>query len=73
MKIANTPGEFFFRALYLDPSDCWKLSISYFSTIEDAIVQLGKKVKWPVEILDNGAVYVPAPDEYASETPQDSI
>lgn len=73
MKINNVPGEFGFRALvrvsgesYFDkdaPSKEYSLSKYYFLDIADAQANCGNDCKWPVEVLDNGSVYIPDTSE----------
>lgn len=70
MKIPNFPGEYGFRALfayYIKLSDKWifdgwKLSDQYFLTEEEVISEAGRNsrsYKWPVEVNENGSVYIP--------------
>lgn len=60
MKINSIPGEFGFRALY-SMGHAWALSSAYFFSYEDARQCYGSgfTVKWPVEVNEMGAVYVP--------------
>lgn len=64
MKIRGMKGDFAFKALYHLPSG-WVLSEQYFFSIEDVGSSCGPKVQfiWPVEIGDNGEIYVPSEDE----------
>jgi hypothetical protein len=63
MKIKNVPGEWGFRALV----PAWRgydLSQVFYLSLEDAKKDYPKTdIKWPVEVLENGAVYIPDPSE----------
>jgi len=69
MKIKGLPGEFGFRALFCDYSASkWKLSDSFYfykPVLPDC------KVKWPVEVFDDGSVYIPSLEEL-NESHEDS-
>lgn len=63
MKIDNVPGEFAFKALYLFESE-WKLTIGYFFSFDEAKTRCGTdEIKWPVEVHEDGTIYVPAEEE----------
>ncbi len=69
MKMDSVPGEFAFKALVkLKDSDIgWQLTTEYFLSITEVYSYCGDEIKWevkyPVEELDNGAIYIPAPEE----------
>lgn len=75
MKINGMPGEFGFRALvqssweYFQQGiekniEAWTLTQDYFLSKEDAEKFLSpNKFKWPIEVYDNGTIYIPAEDE----------
>lgn len=67
MKIKGLPGEFAFKALTSLPKHNpteWRLSLDYFFSLEDAIVAAdGAEVKWPVEVYENGSIYIPSQEE----------
>lgn len=67
MKIPNMPGEFAFPCLYLDPEYFgWELSKKFFFTFQEAQDTYRRFiVKWPVEVYEDGSVYVPAEEEIA--------
>ena len=71
MRIKGLSGEFAFQALIKCQNtsiqsmntDGWaveySLSKTYFKTKEEAISMYGQKVIWPVEVYDDGSVYIP--------------
>ena len=71
MKTQHVPGEFAFKALikYPVPAGCrgnegWRLTEEYFfnqKEVKDSFPE--HLVIWPVEELDNGAIYKPADEE----------
>ena len=71
MKMGNIPGEFGFKAAYRAAGG-WGVSDAFFFNKEEAIKCLSYmsispdlvEVKWPVEINENGTVYVPDPSEF---------
>lgn len=66
MKIENMSGEFAFKGMVkLDGR--WIITGYYFSLDElktDPTYSRSNEVKWPVEVLDNGGVYIPDESEY---------
>lgn len=64
MKANNVPGEFGFKAVrQWEEKGYWELSDNYFFSFEEAMKAWGPNIKWPVEVLDNGSIYVPAKEE----------
>lgn len=53
-----------FKAIYRD-GGAWKLSEHYFFSEEEVKDFLGTiyKYKWPVEVWENGSIYVPSEEE----------
>ena len=70
MKIKGQPGEFAFKALVygyrgnLGTATSWQLTDGYFLSLDEAEKQYGSNCKWPVEVYDNGTVYVADVSEY---------
>ena len=67
MKIGLAPGEYASRALVKDGMT-WKLTDDYFISEEEVMqfFQSGKnkyEYKWPVDIYENGFIYVPTKEE----------
>ncbi len=67
MKINNVPGEFAFKALYRSVTRGFILSDHFYFSEQEAINDLltssGLELKWPVEVYDDGSVYIPTPEE----------
>lgn len=73
MKISNVPGEFGWKALvyFSIPEGCrgskgYRLTEEFFFSEEDVRDTYHDeqwRIKWPVEVMDNGTVYVPDPSE----------
>lgn len=70
MKIENVPGEFGFRALIKWDSGIWGLSEGYFLNEDEVKAYIhhhepekSREFKFPVEVNDNGSIYVPHEDE----------
>lgn len=68
MKISKVPGEFGFKALFQLTSG-WVLSEQYFFSLEDAKCTCPStmNIKWPVEVYENGSIYIPTEDELNEE------
>ena len=70
MKIANIPGEWGFKAIYRTKPYGWYLSKGFFLSKDEADKTLLflhsdlLEVKWPVEVMDNGSVYVADESEW---------
>lgn len=64
MKIEGMAGEFAFKALFQLTSG-WVLSEQFFFSLEDAKATCPQtmNIKWPVEVYDNGTIYIPNEDE----------
>ena len=66
MKIGNVPGEFGFRALVKEDAG-WLFNPRVFFTAEEAKEWFdkfpGTLYKWPVEVYEDGSIYVPDPSE----------
>ena len=62
MKIKGLLGEFAFKALYKGV-----LSERYFKTFIEAQNAFDETVIWPIEVYDNGTVYIPAQEELQNE------
>lgn len=62
MKINGLPGEFAFKALIRreGPYTSWEATPEYYFEQPHII---GYVVKWPVEVWDNGSVYIPNENE----------
>lgn len=68
MKIKNVPGEFGFKALVNTQHNGWQLSTEYFFSLEEARFGfISASVKWPVEIFEDGVVYIPSPEELEND------
>lgn len=74
MKINGVPGEFAFKAAIFEAPSSWVVTTEYFFSKEEALQFFGREwdctpkeaapeVRWPVEVLDNGSIYVPAEEE----------
>lgn len=74
MKINGLPGEFAFKALFtnfiisLDGAlrDGWRLSNQYYFSEEEVkseAERIQSSYKWPVEVRDDGSVYIPSEEE----------
>lgn len=68
MKIEGIEGEYAFKALIRNPGNyAWDLTPFYYLNIKDIekdypnVVETD--VKWPVEVMENGAIYVPSKEE----------
>lgn len=72
MQIDNMKGEFFYRALIrTHGSDFineqgFKLTELYYASREDVCADcpVGTDIRWPVEEVDRGVMYIPALEEY---------
>lgn len=72
MKIKGTTGEFGFKALVKEivpssrPQQVWHLTEWFVFSKEEAQKYLGSsyEVIWPVEVMDNGSVYIPDQSEF---------
>ena len=70
MKIEGRAGEFFYKALirFADSSVCggFSLTTAYYSSLEGVKKDYpkGTYIKWPVDEVDRGVIYVPTPEEY---------
>jgi len=63
MRIANTDGEWGFKALgRINAQMGWELSSWYYLSLEEA-KKWSPEVKWPVEVFENGSVYIPDESE----------
>lgn len=70
MKIPGMEGEYFFRALVpnkTEHQEGWELSKEYFLSEAEVVAAYGVHYFWPVEIDENGVVYVPDKGEYDEE------
>jgi hypothetical protein len=67
VKVNNVPGEFAFPALRTfasaDGHFSWEVTRMVYFSLEEAREFEGKNAKWPVQILENGEIYIPAPEE----------
>lgn len=65
MKLPRVPGEFAFKALVqVTGMSGWYLSGLVFFTKEEAQGYFARSnIKWPVEVYEDGTVYVPAEEE----------
>ncbi len=82
MKCNGIPGEFAFRALFLKPTfnnqepyyyPGWVVSENcYFSLKEAERSNPDFKVKWPVEVYEDGSIYIPSEGEIKDVVQQDS-
>jgi hypothetical protein len=63
MILKDVPGEYGFRGLIPQESG-WKLTENFYLSLE-AFLQDAKGCNyfWPVEIQDNGIVYIPNKEE----------
>ena len=63
MKINNVPGTFATKALYssFHPNGfSWKLTEDYYFSLEEVKKHfINFNIKWPVEVYDDGTVYIP--------------
>jgi len=69
MQIDNMKGEFFYRALIRyggEDGNGFYLTTVYYSSREEVCKDhpLGIDIKWPVDEIDRGVMYIPAPEEY---------
>lgn len=67
MKINTLPGDFLFKGLIkINNTNKWILTEEYFLSAEDMKKSLTgtAEIKWPVEVYDDGSIYVPDPSEY---------
>lgn len=63
MKIKGMDGEFGFKALVRDYGSVfsgWKLTDKYFF---ECPTSPSEQIKWPVEVLDDGSIYIPSEEE----------
>lgn len=70
MKISNIPGEFGFKALVKYEQDfTYMLDHRVFFTLDAVKAAFGPNadIKWPVEVYEDGSVYVPAKEELENE------
>lgn len=75
MKVENVPGQFGFHvAVRVKPIDdqksverkVWALVPGYYLTKEDVLTDFSDEkfeVMWPVEVNDNGSIYIPDKSE----------
>lgn len=79
MKIDKVPGEFAFKCLFklqytevgndrhtpdrLITHSGWSLSSEYYLNIEEAKKAHGNLVLWPIEIYEDGSIYIPSKEE----------
>lgn len=65
MKIDRVPGELGFRALVRDQDKVgWLLSDTYFFDTEELIMLYPQtQFKWPVEVWEDGTIYIPSEEE----------
>jgi hypothetical protein len=67
VKVNNVPGEFAFPALRIFASEngrfSWEVTRMVYFSLEEAREFEGKDAKWPVQILENGEIYIAAPEE----------
>lgn len=79
MKIKNVPGEVAFKALFVNNlfigdsliRDGWRLSRNYYFSEEEVKCDANRfksSYKWPVEIWENGTIYIPSKEELQEET-----
>jgi len=61
MKINSQPGDYLFKAL-INMGSGWSVS-EYFFFSREAAVKYSKTAIWPIEILDNGTIYIPSDSE----------
>jgi len=68
MIIKTMPGEFFYRALVRGGVTTlgFILTDKYYASREDvcAAYPVGTDIKWPVDEIDRGVIYIPTPEEY---------
>jgi len=67
VKIPNTSGEWAFKALVspLQFSSAWTLTEGYFFDLPSVVaVYPMYNIRWPVEVMDNGSVYVADESEW---------
>lgn len=78
MKMDMMPGEFAFKALVKAKhttkdadgkvySDSWGETTGFFLSLEEVQAYYNPDdwdIKWPIEVLDNGSIYIPAKEEY---------
>lgn len=62
----SPPGEFWARGLVYR-IEGWVLTESFYSSLENIRKDRGPNVHWPVEVWDNGMIYVPAAEELGEE------
>lgn len=64
MKIKGMDGEFGFRALVMNMGHELILSPGYYLTREQVInAHCDGNFIWPVEVYENGVVYIPSEEE----------
>lgn len=73
VRIPNVPGEFSFKALihtsYTPTTYAgWRLSDHVFFSLEEAKEAFpNSEIKWPVEVWEDGSVYVATEEEWKEE------
>lgn len=71
MKTDKVPGEFAFRALVLGycghpgtSVHSWQLTDGYFFELGEVKLEYPNlPIKWPVEVWEDGTVYIPSEEE----------
>jgi hypothetical protein len=64
MKLGHMEGDFGFKAL-IKKQGGWILTAEfYLHSSEIPLSETTLDVKWPVEVMDNGSVYIPDEAEY---------
>lgn len=66
MKIDNVPGEVAFKALVRMKTwhSAWSLTSEFFFSLDEVKLDYDEwNIKWPVEELDNGTLYIPSAEE----------
>ena len=69
MNIEGMKGEFFYRALVRvggEDGVGFYLTNVYYSSREEVEkdYKVGVDIKWPVDEVDRGVIYIPAPEEF---------
>lgn len=64
MQINGLKGEFAFKALFQLTSG-WILSEQWFFSLEDVkkSCPTTMNIKWPVEVYEDGTIYIPSEEE----------
>ncbi len=63
MRHPSHDGEFAFKAL-VKGTGGWVPTEEFFFTLEEAEAATEDyEIRWPIELYDDGTIYVPAPEE----------